>query len=70
MCTQEEKIQGLDHRHSQILGLTAGDVLNWRMAKKRLKDTMTIRRFHQACRGCEWKSLGVCEQALKDLHAS
>ncbi len=66
-CAQEEKIQGLDQRHSNILALSAGDVLSWRMAKKRLKSHMTVKRFHQACRGCEWKSLGVCEKALKDL---
>lgn len=70
ICTQEEKIQGLDQRHTHILGLTTGDVMSWKMAKKRVKDAMTVKQFHQACRGCEWKSLGVCEKALKDLRNS
>lgn len=66
-CAVEEKIQGLDARHSQILNLKPGDVLSWREAQQRLKDHMTLENFHQACAGCEWKTLGVCEDALKKL---
>lgn len=68
VCTTEEKIQGLDTRHSQILSIKPGDVLTWRMGKERLKKSMTVDAFHKACEGCQWKSLGVCEEALKKLH--
>lgn len=66
-CQVEEKIQGLDIRHSQILKIKFGDVLTWKEARKRLKETMTLEAFHQACKGCEWKTLGVCEEALRRL---
>ena len=66
-CSMEEKIQGLDARHAKILRLKQGDVLNWAEAKQRLKDHMTLDNFHQACSGCEWQPLGVCEAALKKL---
>lgn len=66
-CAVEEKIQGLDARHAQILRLKQGDILSWAEAKQRLKDYMTLDEFHQACSGCEWKELGACETALKTL---
>ena len=69
-CRVEEKIQELDARHAQILRLKQGDLLSWAEAKKRLKDDMTLDGFHQACSGCEWKALGICEAALKKLRAT
>lgn len=66
-CDREEKIQALDQRHSQILGIKPGDKLSWRKGKELLKTHMTVEAFHQACAGCSWKPLGVCEQALRDL---
>ena len=68
-CAVEEKIQGLDARHSQILNLKPGDILSWKEAQQRLKDNMTLEAFHHACAGCEWKELGVCEAALSKLRA-
>lgn len=67
VCQMEEKIQGLDLRHSQVLGISFGDHLTWQEAKMRLKEKMTIEAFHEACQGCQWKALGVCEIALREL---
>lgn len=67
VCTVEEKIQGLDARHSQILSIKPGDTLTWKMGQEYLKEKMTIEAFHHACQGCEWKSMGVCETALRKL---
>lgn len=69
-CIVEEKIQTLDANHGQILNLQPGDILSWREAKQRLKHYMTLEAFHKACAVCEWKSWGVCEKALKKLHAT
>jgi len=68
-CAVEEKIQGLDTRHAKILRIKQGDVVSWAEAKQRLKEYMTLEGFHQACSGCEWKALGICEAALKTLRA-
>jgi hypothetical protein len=67
LCAMDEKIQGLDARHAQVLGISPGDVLTWRTGKQRLKDAMTLEAFHTACAGCEWKEWGVCEAALVKL---
>ena len=67
-CQVEEKVHKLDTRHQHILNINVGDVLSWREAKRLLKEKMTLEAFHQACTGCEWKPLGVCENALKKLH--
>lgn len=66
-CATEEKIEALDSRHSHILNLKPGDVLSWKEAQERLKENMTLEKFHHACAGCQWKALGVCETALKKL---
>jgi hypothetical protein len=66
-CRQEEKIHLLDTRHSQVLSIFPGDHLTWKEGKERLKKKMTMEAFHQACAGCQWKSLGVCETALVNL---
>ena len=68
-CTEEEWIQALDGRHRHILNLKPGDILSWKEAQQRLKENMTLEKFHQACTGCQWKSLGICEKALKKLRA-
>lgn len=68
VCEQEEKIQALDVRHLTVLGLQVGDVLTWKQACALLKEKMTMEAFHQACSGCSWKSLGICEAALRSLH--
>lgn len=66
-CTEEEKIQSLDARHKDVLKLEQGQVLNWKQAKDLIRQHMTLDQFHAACDGCNWKSLGVCETALKKL---
>lgn len=68
-CTKEAYIQSLDQRHAAILNLEPGDELSWAQAKERLRTYMTVDAFHHACQGCEWKDLGLCETALKKLHA-
>ena len=66
-CVSQEKISRLDHAHSKILGLRPGQILTWREAKKRIKNSFSIEDFHKACEPCEWKKLGICENALLDL---
>lgn len=66
-CDKEKKIQELDRQHLQILALNIGQIISWRNAKENLKERMTLEAFHQACQSCSWKSLGFCEQALKEL---
>ncbi len=67
LCSSQTKIDKLDSAHQEILGLTEGQVISWRQAQELIKNHMTISQFHLACEGCEWKELGVCEEALKEL---
>ncbi|NRB10414.1 MAG: DUF1284 domain-containing protein [Rickettsiaceae bacterium] len=67
VCKSQEKILKLDKAHREILQLKDKENLTWRKAKERIKQHMTIEKFHQACDGCEWKKFGVCEKELKNL---
>lgn len=67
VCKSQEKILRLDKAHAEVLGLKAGDVLTWKEAKERIKNHMSLEKFHQACAGCNWKEYGVCEEALEEL---
>jgi hypothetical protein len=68
-CAQEEKIQALDAAHLQTLKLTYGATLTWGEAKKVLKDTVSLEKFHHMCSGCNWKRLGICEKVLTEFLA-
>lgn len=67
LCATQEKIQHLDEAHAQILGIKAGDILSWGEAKQRIIERMHLAAFDNACSTCNWKKMGVCEQALRDL---
>lgn len=66
-CSQEEKIIKLDEAHAKILGLQNGEIISFEDAKQRIKERMSLSLFYEACKPCEWQSLGVCEAALKKL---
>lgn len=66
-CKAQVKILKLDSNHSMYLMIKPGDILTWKKAKEKIKQYMTIEKFHLACTGCSWKEYGVCEQALNDL---
>ena len=66
-CDTPSKIQELDQSHGRILGLKAGDRITWREAKNRIRERMSIELHHAACAPCGWRSLGVCEAALRKL---
>lgn len=67
LCNSQPKIEKLDAAHQSILGLAERQVVSWKQAKKLLKQRMTLSQFHLACADCEWKDLGVCENALRQL---
>lgn len=66
-CETESKIKSLDRRHAEALLLQAGDRLSWREAKERIRRRITLESFQNLCQGCSWQSLGICEEALKNL---
>ena len=66
-CTSAAKIEQLDSAHQKILGLSDGEKLSWSEAQARIREHMTLEKFHEACTPCSWKPLGVCERALKRL---
>jgi hypothetical protein len=66
-CSTEEKIQNLDFAHQKALKLDDIHEITWLDAKERIKNHLTIEKFHEICKPCEWKALGVCEKALIEL---
>jgi hypothetical protein len=67
ICQSQEKIIKLDKAHKNVLSLKIGDTLSWNQAKERIKNNMSVEKFHKACDGCSWKQYGVCEQTLIEL---
>jgi hypothetical protein len=67
LCTSQEKIEQLDQTHAKVLEIKVGDVLTWREAKKRIAENVSVEKFHQMCEPCEWRKLGICEEALREL---
>jgi soluble lytic murein transglycosylase-like protein len=67
LCTAQEKIESLDRRHAEALGVGEGDVLTWKEAKQRIKKNVDFETFERICDGCQWKDLGVCRESLAEL---
>lgn len=68
LCTDQPKIAALDLAHSKALGVRAGDQLTWGQAKARIRSLVKPGELAQLCSGCQWLSLGYCEESLKELH--
>ncbi len=66
-CTSQQKIETLDRAHQQVLGLEVGQTLTWGEALDRIAGQVEVEDFHRICEPCSWKSLGICEAALKSL---
>jgi hypothetical protein len=69
-CEFQQKIETLDAAHKATLKIEYGDVLSWQKAKEKIQQHMTLSQFHQVCEPCQWKKLGVCEEALLNLKDS
>lgn len=69
-CKSQPLIEKLDNAHASILNFYDGELLSFKEAKERIRTSMSLEQFHQACGACEWKKLGVCEQALITLKGS
>jgi hypothetical protein len=71
ICRSQQTVQALDHAHANILQLKPADQLTWSQAVEKIKQHMTVEKFHLACQNCNWKKLGVCEAKLiKASHGS
>ncbi len=70
LCETEAKIRTLDDAHAAVLGIRPGDRLTWGEAKTKIRERMTIEKFHAACAPCAWLRAGMCEKALTKLRAA
>ncbi|MEP2784276.1 MAG: GNAT family N-acetyltransferase [Pseudoruegeria sp.] len=69
LCTDEPKIAALDARHATLLGLSNGERLTWGEAQRRMRELVSPQDLNDACQGCQWLDLGVCQSALLRLKA-
>lgn len=67
LCSSQSKITKLDSKHQEVLKLTPGEKLSWKEAKLRIREHMTVDKFHLACAECSWKRYGVCQDSLENL---
>ncbi len=68
-CASQARIDGLDARHADALGLRPGDRLTWGAARARMRAHVPPGALARLCAGCQWLELGLCEAALARLHA-
>lgn len=68
-CTSQTRIDRLDAAHAAALCLASGDRLSWTEARSRIRARVAPGDLQHLCAGCQWLDLGLCEQALTDLHA-
>jgi hypothetical protein len=66
-CKFQAKIEALDKLHIDALSLKDEEIISWADAKLRIKQKVSLEKFHIICSSCEWKALGICEEALKKL---
>lgn len=66
-CQTEENIAVLDQAHASALDIKPNEKITWGQAKKRIANKITLEKFHHICATCSWKSLGICEDALKKI---
>lgn len=65
-CASQEKIDRLDKAHARALDLNPPHNLTWGEAKQRIREKMTLEKFHSICTPCEWKKMGICEAHLRN----
>jgi hypothetical protein len=68
-CEKAGKIASLDIRHARALLLAEGDCLTWAEAQARIVAQVPPGSLAQLCEGCQWLELGLCEAALRAVHA-
>lgn len=69
-CVDQEKITQLDNAHATALEIQPDNILTWGEAKKRIRKNISMPLFEQICAPCNWKKLGICQKALKELKES
>ncbi len=67
LCETQEKVSSLDAHHSEMLHIKAGDVLTWNTILQKMKEHVTLSKFHKACATCQWKAIGICETKIRQL---
>ena len=61
-CTSFEKVQGIDDRALQAMGLRYGEIISWKdLCKKAAETVIFPGRLKDVCRDCQWISL--CDAA-------
>lgn len=66
-CASQAKIDILDKNHAKTLQLKTDEILSWGEAKQRIKDNLTLEKFHEICKTCSWKEYGLCEKVLTEF---
>lgn len=69
-CVKQARIDALDRRHADALGLAPGDVLTWAEAQARIAERVRPESLDRLCAGCAWLPLGLCKAAVARLRGA
>ncbi len=65
-CRMQTRIDGLDRRHAEALGIAPGQRMPWSEAQRRASELLPA-DLDRICAGCRWLDLGLCKAALAAL---
>jgi uncharacterized protein len=61
-CQNQIKVELLDKKHSNLLGVSEGDKVTWQEAQQLIKNKITTANLQQLCAGCEW--VIICQNKM------
>ena len=69
-CAAQDRIDALDRRHAEALGIAPGARMGWAEAQSRAVSRLVPDDLDRICAGCQWLELGLCKDALARLQSS
>lgn len=65
-CFQTAKVSDMDAFYLEKLKFHENDIVSYQLVIDHIKRYLTIEDFHQGCRLCAWKEMGICEEVLSN----
>lgn len=66
-CKKDSIAAAIDQSYLRILQLNFGEVVTVHKIKNKIKTLLSVTDFHNACKKCSWKSLGICESVIQNM---
>lgn len=65
-CKSEAFVGEIDRAYLKILQLKYGETITVYNMEKKIKNYLSLEKFHTACEKCSWKASGICEAIIRE----